>query len=102
MAETRFVERMRGEGSRSIRPRSHSLNTYDESRLGDLAVRMKYTESATEGAHKGNLRGKSIQGVFPTFEDLFTNLPDSIAFNVEMSEFTPSCSESCSWDQLNL
>lgn len=50
---------------------------------------MKYTESAIEGAHKGNVRGQCVQGVFPTFEDLFLNLPESLAFNVEMSTSLP-------------
>ncbi|MCJ1390082.1 Glycerophosphocholine phosphodiesterase [Xylographa bjoerkii] len=84
MAETRYMAKTKGEPGYSRKPRSHSLGAYDESRSEDLVQRMKYTESAMEGAHKGNLRGQSIQGVFPTFEDLFAKLPESIAFNIEM------------------
>ena len=84
MAETRYIAKAKGKVGCSNKPRSHSLGNYDESRSEDLAQRMKYTESAMEGAYKGNLRGQSIQGVFPTLEDLFTKLPESIAFNVEM------------------
>lgn len=84
MAESRYLARS-GRGDQEKKRRSHSLTAYDESRMQDLADRMKLTESAMEGAHKGNLRGQCIQGVFPTFEDLFLSLPESLAFNVEMS-----------------
>ena len=84
MAEARYLERIGATAGLPGRPRSQSLSAYDESRRMDLAERMKHTESAMQGDHKGNLRGDSIQGVFPTFEDLFTSLPESIAFNVEM------------------
>ncbi|MCJ1381262.1 Glycerophosphocholine phosphodiesterase [Xylographa soralifera] len=84
MAETRNMAKTKEGSGYSRKPRSRSLGAYDESRSEDLVQRMKYTESAMEGAHKGNLRGQSIQGVFPTFEDLFAKLPESIAFNIEM------------------
>ena len=84
MAETRYMERSKNPNGPPSRPRSRSLSAYDDSPSVDLAERMKLTESAMEGAHKGNLRGETIHGIYPTFEDLFTQLPDSIAFNVEM------------------
>ena len=84
MAEARYLERSGAVTGLPYRPRSRSLSAYDDSRRADLEERMKLTESAMQGDHKGNLRGDSIQGVFPTFEDLFTNLPESISFNVEM------------------
>ncbi|MCJ1308974.1 Glycerophosphocholine phosphodiesterase [Agyrium rufum] len=84
-AESRYRARATDQSEDvSLRPRSHSLSTYDDSRSVDLAQRMKHTESAIEGAHKGNLRGQCVQEVFPTFEDLLNRLPQSIAFNVEM------------------
>ncbi|KAL8715009.1 MAG: hypothetical protein Q9220_000966 [cf. Caloplaca sp. 1 TL-2023] len=84
MAETRYTERSaRSDGFR-LRLRSKSLGAYDESRHLDLADRMRLTESAMAGDHKGNLRGGSIQGVFPTLENMFTDLPETTAFNVEM------------------
>ena len=84
MAEKRYVERTEVNGALPSKQRSYSLSTYDTSRSADLMERMRYTEAAMEGAHKGNLRGDSIHGAFPTFQDLFMRLPESIAFNVEM------------------
>ena len=84
MAETRFLEKIAGSEKLFSKPRSYSQTDYDDSRRRDLDERMRYTESAMNGDHKGNLRGDSIQGVFPKFEQLFTDLPESIAFNVEM------------------
>ncbi|KAL8744154.1 MAG: hypothetical protein Q9190_003571 [Brigantiaea leucoxantha] len=84
MAETRYVEKnVHVNGFRRIL-RSKSVGAYDESRQLDLADRMKYTESAMAGDHKGNLRGETIQGVFPTLENMFTDLPETTTFNVEM------------------
>ena len=84
MAEARFLEKSAGSEKLYSMPRSYSQTNYDDSRRRDLDERMRYTESAMNGDHKGNLRGDSIQGVFPKFEQLFTDLPESIAFNVEM------------------
>ena len=84
MAEKRYRERSKNPNEPRSKPRSCSLSAYDDSPSVDLAERMKPTESAMEGAHKGNLRGETIHGIFPSFEDLFTQLPDSTAFNVEM------------------
>ncbi|KAL8951441.1 MAG: hypothetical protein Q9222_002581 [Ikaeria aurantiellina] len=84
MAEARYTERGVRLGGSRPRSRSKSVGAYDESRCQDLADRIKHTESAMAGDHKGNLRGDSIQGVFPTFESMFTDLPETTAFNVEM------------------
>lgn len=84
MAETRYVERNVHLDDFRPKLRSKSLRAYDESRRLDLADRMKYTESAMAGDHKGNLWGDSVQGVFPTWESMLNNLPETTAFNVEM------------------
>ena len=63
--------------------RSHSLSAYND-RSQDLIERMKYTEEGLQNNIKGNLRGYSIQEVSSTLEQLLTELPDSIAFNVEI------------------
>ncbi|KAL9038736.1 MAG: hypothetical protein Q9214_005163 [Letrouitia sp. 1 TL-2023] len=84
MAETRYAERNTHLDDFHPKLRSKSVGAYDESRYLDLTDRMKFTESAMAGDHKGNLRGDSIQGVFPTFENMFTDLPETTAFNVEM------------------
>ena len=46
---------------------------------------MKNTIQGTKPI-RGNLRGYSIQEPFPTLAELLTNLPESIAFDVEMSQ----------------
>ncbi|KAL8673148.1 MAG: hypothetical protein Q9168_002412 [Polycauliona sp. 1 TL-2023] len=79
-AEIRYAER----NNLRLKMRSRSVGLYEESRRLDLADRMKHTESAMAGDHKGNLRGDSIQGAFPTLENMFTELPATTAFNVEM------------------
>ena len=63
--------------------RSHSLSAYID-RSQDLIERMKYTEEGLQNNVKGNLRGHSVQELSSTLEQLLTELPDSIAFNVEI------------------
>lgn len=84
MAETRYAERNAYLNYFHPKLRSKSVGAYDESRYLDLTDRMKFTESAMAGDHKGNLRGDSIQGAFPTLENIFKDLPETAAFNVEM------------------
>ena len=84
MAEKRYVERNKLQSDRPDRQRSYSLSVYDNGPVSDLKERMKLTEAAMEGAHKGNLQGDSVHGIYPKFEDLFTILRDSVGFNVEM------------------
>ncbi|KAI4213889.1 MAG: hypothetical protein LQ351_003584 [Letrouitia transgressa] len=84
MAETRYVEKNAHLNDFRPKLRSKSVGAYDDSRYLDLTDRMKFTESAMAGDHKGNLRGDSIHGMFPTLEDILTNLPETVAFNVEM------------------
>lgn len=50
--------------------------------------RMKLTDEGMQKPLKGNVRGLAIQEMFPTFEELFTQLPDDIAFNVELSAYS--------------
>ena len=83
-AEIRYLERNKINGDRRPRPRSQSVNTYDECRSQDLAERMRYTEEGMQNNIKGNLRGHSIQEPSSTLEQLLTELPESIAFNLEI------------------
>lgn len=88
MAEIRYLERTKcqeGQVGHRRRPRSRSLNAYDDSRSEDLVERMKYTEEGLQNTIKGNLRGHSIQEPSSTLEELLLNLPENIAFNVELS-----------------
>ena len=83
-AEVRYLER--NKVSENLRPkrRSHSVNTYDDYRSQDLVERMRFTEEGMQNNIKGNLRGHSIQEPSSTLEQLLTQLPESIAFNLEI------------------
>ncbi|KAI9843807.1 MAG: Glycerophosphocholine phosphodiesterase [Sclerophora amabilis] len=95
-AETRYLERTKNQAGRRRRPRSSSLNAYDDIRSEDLVERMKLTLEFTHSAIKGNLRGHSIQEPSSTLEDLLVKLPKSIAFNIELKY--PMLWEAEDWD----
>lgn len=86
MAEARYLEKANAQENSRKKPRSHSLNAYDEYRSQDLNERMRLTEEGMQNNIKGNIRGHSIQEPSTTLEQLLTTLPDSIAFNLEISE----------------
>ena len=83
-AEVRYLERNKVNESLRPKRRSHSVNTYDDYRIEDLVERMRFTEEGMQNNIKGNLRGHSIQEPSSTLEQLLTQLPDSIAFNLEI------------------
>ena len=83
-AEIRYLERNKINGSLHPKRRSHSVNTYDDYRSQDLVERMRFTEEGMQNNIKGNLRGHSIQEPSSTLEELLTQLPQSIAFNLEI------------------
>ena len=84
LAEARYLERSKVHGGPRPKRRSHSLNTYDEYRSHDLIERMRFTEEGLQNNIKGNIRGHSIQEPSSTLEQLLTELPESIAFNLEI------------------
>ena len=86
IAEARYTGKMKEHSSKVGRPRSLSLNEYDEGRSEDTVNRMRYTEEGIHNDIKGNLRGHSIHEPGSTLEQLLTELPDRIAFNLEISE----------------
>ena len=83
-AEVRYLERNKVGGNLRPKRRSHSVNTYDDYRSQDLVERMRFTEEGMQNNIKGNLRGHSIQEPSSTLEQLLTQLPESIAFNLEI------------------
>lgn len=83
-AEARYLERNKGDGGLRPNRRSHSVNEYDDYRNQDLIERMRYTEEGMQNNIKGNLRGHSIQGPSSTLDQLLIQLPESIAFNLEI------------------
>ena len=87
MAETRYLERIKGQLGKRRRPRSHSLNAYDDYRSDDLVERIMHTEEGFKNGIRGSLTGHSIQEPSTTLEELLANLPESVAFDVEMSKY---------------
>lgn len=73
-------------GARKNRPRSLSEGPYGGTWADETGQRMKYTEEGTRNEIKGNLRGFSIQEPSTTLEELLGRLPESVAFNLEMSK----------------
>lgn len=83
-AEWRYLETSNGDGELLPKPRSHSVNKYDDYRSQDLLERIKYTEEGLRGNFKGNLRGCSIQEPSTILEQLLTDIPESVAFDLEI------------------
>lgn len=94
MAEERYLERS-GDQFIANKPRSRSLNDYEQTRAKSLIDRMKHTfefklnEAKGFESYKGNIRSEYIQSPFMTLEELFTKLPESSRFDVEISESLP-------------
>ena len=84
LGEQRFLERSDPDGKLHSKPRSHSVNKYDDYRSQDLLERIRYTEEGLLGHVKGNLRGCSIQEPSTILEQLLTELPESVAFDLEI------------------
>ncbi|KAG7004715.1 glycerophosphocholine phosphodiesterase GDE1 [Physcia stellaris] len=84
VAEARYASKNRDSPGNNPRLRSRSLGVYDDHRSGDMLERMKLTDEGMQKPLKGNVRGLAIQEMFPTFKDLFLQLPDDVAFNVEL------------------
>lgn len=72
------------------RVRSRSLTNNQEQETVRIRDRMKHTVDFKNKGFKPNTRGDSVQDAFTTLEELLTELPDSISFNVEISMFLAS------------
>ena len=92
LAEKRYIERNGEKPANGYRSRSYSLNVYEQSRAKSLVERMKHTfefklnEYKGYDSYKGNIRNEYIQASFMTLEELFLKLPESIRFDIEISE----------------
>ena len=84
LGEQRYLERSDAIGKLRPKPRSHSVNNYDDYRSQDLLERIRYTEEGLCGNFKGNLRGCAIQEPSTRLEQLLTELPESVAFDLEI------------------
>lgn len=91
-AEQRYLERNGNPIRNEHRQRSHSLGIYEQLRARGLIERMKHTfefklnEPKGFNSYKGNIRSEYIQASFATLDDLFTKLPASVKFDIEISE----------------
>ena len=81
-AKLRYLERTKAKTDPGLKPRSHSVNTYDDYRSQDLMERMQYIEERMHSNIKGNIRGHSIQEPSLTQEQLLTGLSEPVAFNI--------------------
>lgn len=81
-AANRYASR---NGNGAMKPRSGSTGLYDDSRTAAFVDRLRRTNAAQTHGLKGNLRGHAIQSLFPTLKQLLTKLPESVAFDIEMS-----------------
>ncbi|KAL8927816.1 MAG: hypothetical protein Q9208_002233 [Pyrenodesmia sp. 3 TL-2023] len=74
------------------RQRSYSLDTHEQAKARGLIEHMQHTfeyklnEHKGFDSYKGNIRSKYIQASFATLEELFTKLPESIRFDIEISK----------------
>lgn len=90
-AEKRYSDRCSNPTDSQHRPRSQSLDVYDQSRARTLIERMKHTfefklnEPKGFDSYKGNIRSQHIQAPFATLEDLLTKLPETVGFDIEIS-----------------
>ena len=95
LAEKRYVKKSGDQLDAAYRPRSRSLNVYEQYRAESLIERMKHTlefklnEPKGFNSYKGNIRNEYIQASFMTLKDLFVKLPESVKFGVEISEPLP-------------
>lgn len=93
MAEKRYLERCGDRNGLGFKQRSHSLSDYEQSRARSLVERMKHTfeyklnESKGYDSYKGNIRSECIQASFMTLEEMFVKLPESVRFDIEISEY---------------
>jgi glycerophosphodiester phosphodiesterase len=69
------------------KPRSRSLTREQERGAEEVQDRMKYTVDFMNKGFKPNTRGEFIQDSFATLEELLTELPKSIKFDIEISKF---------------
>ncbi|KAI9376369.1 GDPD-domain-containing protein [Aspergillus egyptiacus] len=66
-----------------LRARSLSVGGSDGDLL-EVNERIKHTRDFKKKGFKGNSRGNHIQAPFATLEELFTRLPKSVGFNMEL------------------
>lgn len=68
------------------RPRSQSLGSGDGPGVFYIRDRLKHTVDFKTKGMKSNIRGEVIQQPLATLKDLFHKLPETVGFNIEISE----------------
>lgn len=90
-------------GADQRRQRSMSVSDLAKDAIFEMSERMKHTRDFKNKGFKGNSRGNFIQAPFTTLEEMFKKLPETIGFNIEMSESRPSyilCLKA-NWDRIS-
>ena len=80
-------------GERAVhhrKTRSLSSITCEDLRAESFVRRLEPTFEYKSKGFKGNTRGRYIQEAFLTLEELLLKLPESIAFNIEISRHPQS------------
>jgi glycerophosphodiester phosphodiesterase len=77
--------------SDSARLRSQSLSCGDDPGVLRIKDRLKHTVDFQVKGMKPNTRGDFIQEPLATLKDLFHKLPETIGFNIEISELFRLC-----------
>jgi glycerophosphodiester phosphodiesterase len=74
-------------GATTLSPRQRSMSVgYSDYDPAELTERIKHTRDYKKKGFKGNTRGEHIQAPFATLEELFKKVPNSVGFNIELSE----------------
>ncbi|KAF2462806.1 GDPD-domain-containing protein [Lindgomyces ingoldianus] len=68
----------------ALRQRSQSFGTIEDCRTRDFLARIKHTHEFKVKGFKGNIRGAHIHDSFTTLEELLRNLPETVAFDIEL------------------
>ena len=85
-AVTQDAEGDKNPSPSALRQRSQSLSAAENCYSRDLTARMEITYEFKVKGFKGNIRGEHIHGPFTTLEEMLQKLPQTVAFDIELSE----------------
>lgn len=71
----------------ALRQRSQSFSDMQDCHSPDFLARIKQTHEFKVKGFKGNMCGAHIHGSFTTLEEMLQKLPQTVAIDIELSEF---------------
>jgi glycerophosphodiester phosphodiesterase len=86
-ARTRHLVEFRSQPSYRRRPRSCSLDSFDDGKTRDFMDRMKQTFEFKLKGFKGNIRGDHIHGSFTALEELLQVIPETVGIDIKISKY---------------